>query len=56
MLSCEANLSGPGSGRPVKIKWKRDGEILNFPDFNDRRYEIMSFKTLLRNFVLQFQS
>ena len=37
MLSCEASLSGPGSGRPVKIKWKRDGEMLNFPDFNDRR-------------------
>ena len=37
MLNCEARLNGPGSGRPVKIKWKRDGEMLNFPDFNDRR-------------------
>ena len=37
MLHCEASLSGPGSGRPVKIKWKRDGEMLNFPDFKDRR-------------------
>ena len=37
MLSCEASLSGAGSGRPVKIKWKRDGELLHFPDFNDRR-------------------
>ena len=37
ILHCEASLSGPGSSRNVKIKWKRDGEFLNFPDFNDRR-------------------
>ena len=37
ILHCEASLSGPGSSRSVKIKWKRDGEFLNFPDFNDRR-------------------
>ena len=36
-LHCEASLSGPGNSRNVKIKWKRDGEFLNFPDFNDRR-------------------
>ena len=37
LLNCEASLTGPGSARPLKIKWKRDGEFLNFPDFNDRR-------------------
>ena len=37
MLNCEASLTGPRSHQPPKIKWKRDGEILNFPDFNDRR-------------------
>ena len=32
MLHCSAK--GPTN---TKIKWKRDGEFLNFPDFNDRR-------------------
>lgn len=32
ILHCSAD--GPG---PPKIKWKRDGEFLDFPDFNDRR-------------------
>ena len=37
ILNCEASLTGSGNARPLKIKWKRDGEFLNFPDFNDRR-------------------
>ena len=44
ILHCEASLSGPGSSRNVKIKWKRDGEFLNFPDFNDRRYYLFSYQ------------
>ena len=36
ILDCSAEISGSNFPPPT-IRWKRDGEFLQFPDFNDRR-------------------
>ena len=35
ILNCHAKAS---NGNPVLVRWKRDGQFIHFPDFNDRRY------------------
>ena len=42
ILDCEASV-GSDFPRPT-VRWKRDGQILQFPDFNDRRYVLISKK------------
>ena len=41
ILHCDAEVGG-NFPRPT-IKWKRDGQSLHFPDFNDRRYMIIMY-------------
>ena len=38
LFNCEATVN-EGYPRPI-IRWKRNGQFLQFPDFNDRRYVI----------------
>ena len=36
VLNCEANVGREAASRPT-VRWKKDGQFLQFPDFNDRR-------------------